>query len=242
MYQGKSQHFKYTKIVDLAITMFRALTSKICTSARNHVPSTFRASSTVRRKGLISQSAYWMEPIPSTTTSYHICRYLSSSSDTKDTATETKKESLEFQAETKQLLDIVTHSLYTDKEVFLRELISNASDALEKLRHLQVANEGSSSDSKQQDPAIPLEIKLETDEVNGTITITDTGIGMTKQEMIDHLGTIAKSGSKAFMNELAQKHESDGPNLDASRGIIGKFGVGFYSAFMVGDKVEVRSK
>ncbi len=220
--------------------MLRVLTSKICTSARNHVSSSLRANSTVRRKGLIPQSATWMKPIPSTT-SNHICRYLSSS-DTKDTTTETKKESLEFQAETKQLLDIVTHSLYTDKEVFLRELISNASDALEKLRHLQVANEGSSSDVHQQDPAIPLEIKIETDEVNGTITISDTGIGMTKQEMIDHLGTIAKSGSKAFMNELAQKHGSDGPNLDASRGIIGKFGVGFYSAFMVGDKVEVRSK
>jgi TNF receptor-associated protein 1 len=161
-----------------------------------------------------------------------------------DKKPEKKKESLEFQAETKQLLDIVTHSLYTEKEVFLRELISNCSDALEKLRHLQVANEGSgsSSSSKQQDPDLPLEIKIETDEVNGTITISDTGIGLTKQEMIDHLGTIAKSGSKAFVNELAEKHSSDAANLDASRGIIGKFGVGFYSAFMVGDKVEVRSK
>jgi len=157
---------------------------------------------------------------------------------------ETKKESLEFQAETKQLLDIVTHSLYTDKEVFLRELISNASDALEKLRHLQVANqEGSSSSTTvQQDPDLPLEIKIETDEVNGTLTISDSGIGLSKQEMIDHLGTIARSGSKAFMKELTEKHSSDEANLDASRGIIGRFGVGFYSAFMVGDRVEVRSK
>lgn len=148
-----------------------------------------------------------------------------------------EKESLEFQAETKQLLDIVTHSLYTEKEVFLRELISNASDALEKLRHMQNV----AQDSECADSEVPLEIRIETDEVNGTISISDTGIGMNRQEMIDHLGTIARSGSKAFMNELAQK-SSEGEGADASRGIIGKFGVGFYSAFMVGDKVEVRSK
>ena len=147
---------------------------------------------------------------------------------------EAKKESLEFKAETRQLLDIVTHSLYTEKEVFLRELISNASDALEKLRHLQSTTQVSDC----QDPDVPLEIRIETDEVNGTISISDTGIGMNRQEMIDHLGTIAKSGSKAFITEMAQK----GDGLDASRGIIGKFGVGFYSAFMVGDKVEFRSK
>ncbi|GFH48669.1 HSP90 domain-containing protein [Chaetoceros tenuissimus] len=148
-----------------------------------------------------------------------------------------EKESLEFQAETKQLLDIVTHSLYTEKEVFLRELISNASDALEKLRHMQTV----AQDSECADSEIPLEIRIETDEVNGTISISDTGIGMNRQEMIDHLGTIARSGSKAFMNDLAQK-ASEGEGADASRGIIGKFGVGFYSVFMVGDKVEVRSK
>ena len=152
------------------------------------------------------------------------------------------KESLEFKAETRQLLDIVTHSLYTDKEVFLRELISNASDALEKLRHLRVANTESSATKQQNDPDIPLEIRIETDELNGTITITDTGVGLTKQDMIDHLGTIAKSGSKLFINELKEKHNSENADLDISRGIIGKFGVGFYSAFMVGDKVEVRSK
>ncbi len=173
------------------------------------------------------------------------------SSSDDDAASATKKEekkgeSREFQAETKQLLDIVTHSLYTDKEVFLRELISNASDALEKLRHMQTANQGGSGaenagDLKAHDPELPLEIRIETDEVNGTITIADTGIGMTKQDMIDHLGTIAKSGSKAFINEIAQKSGEDGGAFDASKGIIGKFGVGFYSSFMVGDKVEVRS-
>ena len=151
---------------------------------------------------------------------------------------EAKKESLEFQAETRQLLDIVTHSLYTDKEVFLRELISNASDALEKLRHLQAANELGGATI---DPDVPMEIRVDTDDTNGTLTISDTGIGMTKEEMISNLGTIARSGSKAFITEIANRAESDAAS-DATKGIIGKFGVGFYSAFMVGEKVEVRSR
>jgi HSP90 family molecular chaperone len=164
---------------------------------------------------------------------------------------ELPKESLQFQAETRQLLDIVTHSLYTDKEVFLRELVSNASDALEKLRHLQVANiEGhevcvgvgaNDNENDNDNSAVPLEIRIETDELNQTLTITDTGIGLTRDDMISNLGTIAKSGSKAFLNEIS-KATSNEPELDPARGIIGKFGVGFYSAFMVGDKVEVRSK
>uniref|UniRef100_A0A6U3SHU6 Histidine kinase/HSP90-like ATPase domain-containing protein n=3 Tax=Ditylum brightwellii TaxID=49249 RepID=A0A6U3SHU6_9STRA len=160
-------------------------------------------------------------------------------SEEKDTTITTKKESLEFQAETRQLLDIVTHSLYTDREVFLRELVSNASDALEKLRHIQV----SSSENKTIQQDVPMSINITTDEANGTLTISDTGIGLTKEEMIDNLGTIAKSGSKDFIKQLAASgQEGDGGALDASRGIIGKFGVGFYSAFMVGDKVEVRSR
>lgn len=146
------------------------------------------------------------------------------------------KKTHEFQAETRQLLDIVTHSLYTDKEVFLRELVSNASDALEKLRHVQVASGDSVVGAD-----VPLEIRIETDELNGTLTITDTGIGLTHEEMVNNLGTIARSGSKAFVNEMSESAKTGGA-LDASRGIIGKFGVGFYSAFMVGDKVEVRSK
>jgi HSP90 family molecular chaperone len=148
-------------------------------------------------------------------------------------------DSFEFQAETKQLLDIVTHSLYTDKEVFLRELISNASDALEKLRHLQVANDAS---TQLVDKEHPLEIRIETNELDGTLTISDSGIGMNKEEMVNHLGTIARSGSKAFVEQVKSSAEDGGSVEDASRGIIGKFGVGFYSSFMVGDKVEVRSK
>lgn len=157
------------------------------------------------------------------------------------------KKSHDFKAETKQLLDIVTNSLYTNKEVFLRELISNASDALEKLRHLQSANHKDYQGNSQIiDPDKPLEIRLETDESNHTLTITDTGIGFSKAEMIDHLGTIAKSGSKEFLKELTKStsglsKEEANPAFDPSRGIIGKFGVGFYSSFMVADKVDVRS-
>ncbi|EAW85342.1 TNF receptor-associated protein 1, isoform CRA_d [Homo sapiens] len=132
----------------------------------------------------------------------------------------------EFQAETKKLLDIVARSLYSEKEVFIRELISNASDALEKLRHKLV------SDGQ----ALPeMEIHLQTNAEKGTITIQDTGIGMTQEELVSNLGTIARSGSKAFLDALQNQAE-------ASSKIIGQFGVGFYSAFMVADRVEVYSR
>ncbi|KAL3771347.1 hypothetical protein ACHAWO_007821 [Cyclotella atomus] len=149
-----------------------------------------------------------------------------------------KKEEIEFQAETRQLLDIVTHSLYTDKEVFLRELVSNASDALEKLRHMQVSGEASGSDD------IPLEIRITTDEASNTLTITDTGVGMTRDDLVSNLGTIARSGSKAFVKEMQMKESMGAENTPDpfGSGIIGKFGVGFYSGFMVADKVDVRSK
>eukprot|EP00986_Skeletonema_menzelii_P004752 scaffold1665_cov149-Skeletonema_menzelii.AAC.2 len=150
-------------------------------------------------------------------------------------------EEMDFQAETRQLLDIVTNSLYTDKEVFLRELVSNASDALEKLRHIQAT--GTITGSSDQE-SIPLEIRITTDEAANTLTITDTGIGMTKEEMVSNLGTIARSGSKAFVHEMNLKAQGADPSdVDPfGEGIIGRFGVGFYSGFMVSDKVDVRSK
>eukprot|EP00062_Callorhinchus_milii_P009014 gi/632952347/ref/XP_007891801.1/ PREDICTED: heat shock protein 75 kDa, mitochondrial isoform X2 [Callorhinchus milii] len=129
----------------------------------------------------------------------------------------------EFQAETKKLLNIVAKSLYSEKEVFIRELISNGSDALEKLRHKLV------TDAREQPP---LEFHLRTDAEKGTITFQDTGIGMSKEELIQNLGTIAHSGSKAFLEALQNQVEAGGK-------IIGQFGVGFYSAFTVADKVEV---
>lgn len=142
-----------------------------------------------------------------------------------------KGESLAFQTETKQILDIMANSLYTDQEVFLRELISNASDALEKARYLSSTN-----NNRLRDPEVPLEIRVVTDPKNNQIIIQDTGIGMNKEELISHLGTIARSGSKAFVKELNSKGESSNNN------IIGQFGVGFYSSFMVGEKVEVISQ
>src|SRR4051812_34018393 len=132
----------------------------------------------------------------------------------------------EFQAEIKQLLDIVIHSLYTEKEIFVRELVSNASDALEKLRHLRL------TEKEIHDDHLDLEINVTTDDKAKTITIQDFGIGMTREELVENLGTIAHSGSKAFLKALG---EGGAKNSN----LIGQFGVGFYSAFMVANSVKV---
>lgn len=126
-------------------------------------------------------------------------------------------------------MDIVTNSIYTDKEVFIRELISNASDALEKFRFLQSTGGLSSTTSSS-----PLEINFITDSTNGTLAIVDNGIGMSREELISNLGTIARSGSKLFVEQQKQ-------TAGAADGIIGQFGVGFYSSFMVSDTVTVDS-
>lgn len=131
-----------------------------------------------------------------------------------------------FQAETKQLLDIVAKSVYTEKEVFVRELISNASDALEKLRYLQTTEDAPA--------AADLQVSLTADADARTLTIADTGVGMTPEELRNNLGVIARSGSKAFVQQLSSSSAS-------TDNIIGQFGVGFYSVFMVADRVEVRS-
>ena len=133
-----------------------------------------------------------------------------------------------FQAEIAQLLDIVIHSLYTDKEIFIRELISNAADATEKLRFLQT----SGAEIFESDR--PLTIAVGTDDSAHTISIADAGIGMTRDELIENLGTIAHSGSKAFLQQI--RENAGNPSL------IGQFGVGFYSAFMVGTKVTVYTR
>ncbi len=141
----------------------------------------------------------------------------------------------EFRAEVRKVLNIITHSLYTNREIFLRELISNASDALDKLRFLQ--NRG----DELREPDLPLEISLTVDKVAKTLTIADTGIGMTRDEMAENLGTIAHSGSEQFVRDLAESAGENNGQADAAN-IIGRFGVGFYSVFMVADKVEVRSR
>lgn len=135
----------------------------------------------------------------------------------------------EFQAEIKQLLDIVVHSLYTSNEIFVRELVSNASDALEKFRHLRLTEHDVADDE------VPLQIDVTTDEDAKTLTIQDSGVGMTRAELVENFGTIAHSGSKAFLEALGEADQK-GTNL------IGQFGVGFYSAFMVAQTVTVYAR
>jgi molecular chaperone HtpG len=138
-------------------------------------------------------------------------------------------ESLEFRAEIRQLLNILAHSLYTEREIFLRELISNASDALNRLRFEQLTNQDI------LDPDAELAIRITVDQDARIVRISDTGIGMTREELIENLGTIAHSGAMSFLTRLEQdpKHGAD---------IIGQFGVGFYSVFMVADEVRVISR
>jgi HSP90 family molecular chaperone len=165
-----------------------------------------------------------------------LCRNFSSESNDFKPKSETR----EFQAETRKLLDIVTNSIYTDKEVFIRELISNASDALEKFRYKQVL--GAAVDSSESGINRPLEINIITDPENNSLILYDNGIGMSREELIANLGTIARSGSKEFVKNLKDNSDgaaaSPGSNGD---GIIGQFGVGFYSSFMVADSVTVES-
>ncbi|XP_021897609.1 heat shock protein 90-5, chloroplastic [Carica papaya] len=145
--------------------------------------------------------------------------------------TESSGEKFEYQAEVSRLLDLIVHSLYSHKEVFLRELVSNASDALDKLRFLSV------TEPSLLGEAGDLEIRIKPDPDNGTITIRDTGIGMTKEELVDCLGTIAQSGTSKFLKALKENND-----LGADNGLIGQFGVGFYSAFLVAEKVVVSTK
>jgi len=140
----------------------------------------------------------------------------------------TAPEKHEFQAEVKQLLDIVIHSLYTNKEIFVRELVSNASDALEKLRHLSI------TEKNVFDEDLELEINITTDDTANTLTIQDFGIGMSHDELVQNLGTIAHSGSKQFLEAMKE-------GGDPTTNLIGQFGVGFYSAFMVAKEMKVYS-
>ncbi|MET4577593.1 molecular chaperone HtpG [Ottowia thiooxydans] len=139
------------------------------------------------------------------------------------------KQKHSFQAEVAQLLHLVTHSLYSNKEIFLRELISNASDACDKLRFNALADSSLYGDQPE------LEVRISFDKAAKTLTVTDTGIGMSREEAIDHLGTIAKSGTKDFVSRLSGDQKQDSQ-------LIGQFGVGFYSGFIVADKITVESR
>ena len=143
--------------------------------------------------------------------------------------TTAKKETLGFQSEAKQLMQLMIHSLYSNKEIFLRELISNSSDAIDKLRFASLADE--SLLEGQGDYAI----RVEVDPKNNTITLTDNGIGMNREDVIENLGTIAKSGTASFLESLTGDERKDSQ-------LIGQFGVGFYSGFIVADRVEVHTR
>jgi len=147
---------------------------------------------------------------------------------TETVATETVAETHTFQAEVAQLLHLMVHAVYSETEVFLRELISNGSDACDKLRYEAIQN----PDLMATGGA--LSIRITPDSASGTLTVTDTGIGMDRQELIDNLGTVARSGTRAFISRLGEA--KDGTSL------IGQFGVGFYAAFMVADRIEVVSR
>ena len=134
-----------------------------------------------------------------------------------------------FQSEVKQLLHLMIHSLYSNKEIFLRELISNASDAADKLRFRALSN----PDLYEGDGELRVRVSFDKDK--RTLTVSDNGVGMTRDEVIDHLGTIAKSGTKSFLESLGSDQAKDSQ-------LIGQFGVGFYSAFIVADKVTVRTR
>ncbi|MBN8827766.1 MAG: molecular chaperone HtpG [Sphingobacteriia bacterium] len=143
-----------------------------------------------------------------------------------ETINETKHQ---FNAEVGKILQLMIHSLYTNKDIFLRELISNSSDAIDKLRYLSITNPDLSKDDHNY------KITIETNEQDGTITITDNGIGMSKDELINNLGTIAKSGTQAFLEQITGDAKKDTQ-------LIGQFGVGFYSSFMVAESVTVKSR
>jgi molecular chaperone HtpG len=136
-------------------------------------------------------------------------------------------EKMEFKTEVKELLDLMIHSLYSHKEIFLRELISNASDAIDKARYESLTNRDILENTGEW------RIKIIVDKAAGTLTVSDNGIGMTHDEVIAELGTIAHSGTKDFVRALQSRAQKDRPEL------IGQFGVGFYSSFMVSDKVTV---
>ncbi|KAJ2242715.1 hypothetical protein GGI13_006866, partial [Coemansia sp. RSA 455] len=210
-------------------SIYAARSSALATATRRLTPNAIAGATLVSGSRLATKSAvsaHITSSGPVVYAGFARC-YSTESSQTTDASVEKH----EFKAETKKLLHIVAHSLYSQREVFVRELISNSSDALEKLRHLQATSQDASTDA-------PLEVSISVDENAKTITFFDSGIGMTADELKDNLGTIARSGSKAYIEKMKDGAETK----DMANTIVGQFGVGFYSAFMVGDKIAVYTR
>ncbi|XP_073286255.1 heat shock protein 90-6, mitochondrial [Primulina huaijiensis] len=214
----------------------RSVTAPLsCSDAFDH--SSYEVSSATRRwHSVLSNGSSTV--IATTTKSFNIrsgpvmgCCYESTAAATDSDTTGPPAEKFEYQAEVSRLMDLIVNSLYSNKDVFLRELISNASDALDKLRFLGVTEPQILKDG------LDLDIRIQTDKDNGIITITDSGIGMTRQELVDCLGTIAQSGTAKFLKAL-----KDSKDAGVDSNLIGQFGVGFYSAFLVSERVEVSTK
>jgi len=194
-----------------------SFTSSLCTPKTISTSSYLGSSSLLSLKQVAASSKVWERQRAGSLA----CRAVA----TEAPAVEEKHE---YQAEVSRLLDLIVHSLYSHKEVFLRELVSNASDALDKLRFLSVTDQSLLGDTPD------LEIRIKADKDAGTITIQDSGIGMTREELLDSLGTIARSGTAKFVQALKDNKEDNN--------LIGQFGVGFYSAFLVADKITVSTK
>ncbi|NXH91584.1 ENPL protein, partial [Edolisoma coerulescens] len=143
-----------------------------------------------------------------------------------------KSEKFAFQAEVNRMMKLIINSLYKNKEIFLRELISNASDALDKIRLISLTDENALAGNEE------LTVKIKCDKEKNMLHVTDTGIGMTKEELVKNLGTIAKSGTSEFLNKMTEMQDDS----QSTSELIGQFGVGFYSAFLVADRVIVTSK
>ncbi|CAD7923386.1 unnamed protein product [Amoebophrya sp. A120] len=213
-------------------TAARNLRTKLNLGASSRTSGALAPCSTALSNKLGAGAAQHGSQFKNSWTSASVIRNFSTENNTASTGAE----KMEFKAETKKLLNIVAKSLYTDKEVFIRELISNASDACEKLRFLQTSGKAPEElTSKDQQ----LQIELSCDENLRLFTIQDYGIGMTKEQLIHNLGTIARSGSREF---LEQTSTGSGEAEQQNTTIIGQFGVGFYSAFVVADKIEVLTR
>ncbi|KAL8446799.1 hypothetical protein Emag_004560 [Eimeria magna] len=237
----------------LALLPSATRAAAVCSSSSSSIKSGAGSSVTGDKASGVSRSCLCNLNAVSPITSRRSTAAAAAAAAPTDTATATaasgeasEKERFPFQAEVKRVLDIIVHSLYTDKDVFLRELVSNAADACDKKRVLlqeQQQKQQQQEQQQQQQQEWKGSIRVYADKTAGTLTIEDDGIGMSRQELIDHLGTIAQSGTYKFAQHLQQQQQQqqEHEDMQSASDLIGQFGVGFYSAFLVADEVEVIS-